>query len=571
MASTSKSNKESLNIGLDIGGGFIRAVKISDTAGIISLKDFIIASLPNDIPQDVMKIASSLKSIISKLDDKNSRISSIISGSEVVIKRLTLPKMNSDLIIEALKWELKNYITFPLDKATIDFSIIGTVRVADTEKLDILAVIVPSKYIEDRMACLDASGIKTDKISIIPVSIWTLLKKTNLLQNDSAVTCFINIGAETTTIVFFKGKNLEFYRELYLAGNNFTKILTSSEKFDLSEEEAETIKKSFGIPDEDSQETTEKGISLSLIRKAIQPVLRIFVNEISRSISYYKDQFQKSQIDRVIIAGGTSKLRNLDKILFSTLNIKIEHLDDLIGNDMIINNTSSENIKDVLPHLSIAIGTALSGEDDINLLKSNKGSGKTGSFAGIESAISNLTKSIPMLKPVKESMGMSTDNDFAKNLVKSILPATFGILALIIAIVAIANLNIGKNIDNYKRSIDERKVTLNNLRSYATQKSNIDKLNGNRRPVGNAIIELSNILPKDVSLDTINFNGSMFTIDGRCKQMDTVSSTIKIIQNATFLQSPQLIQAKRSLIEVQSGKNKVTKSYVQFQMTFAIK
>ncbi|MEI6143540.1 MAG: PilN domain-containing protein, partial [Mariniphaga sp.] len=175
------------------------------------------------------------------------------------------------------------------------------------------------------------------------------------------------------------------------------------------------------------------------------------------------------------------------------------------------------------------------------------------------------------LKPVKESLGIGTNNDLAKSIVKSVLPATFGILAFIITVLAIANLNIGKNIDNYRRSIAERQVTLSNLKSYNSQKNTIDKLNGNRRPIGPAMIELANILPKDVSLDTINFNGSLFTIDGKCKEMDTVSSTIKIIQNAKFLQSPLLIQAKRTLVEVPSGLNKATNSYVQFQMTFVIR
>jgi cell division ATPase FtsA len=151
----------------------------------------------------------------------------------------------------------------------------------------------------------------------------------------------IDLGADKTGIHFFKGENLEFYREVTPAGADITRAimdgLGSGEESKVLYEKAENIKEMLGISSEGSEEkipgalrqAQDESINVSKIIFYMRPILERMVAEIGRSLDYYKNQFNVDRIDRVLLTGGGAHLKNFFSYLQRELRLPVEHFNPL--------------------------------------------------------------------------------------------------------------------------------------------------------------------------------------------------------------------------------------------------
>ncbi len=94
------------------------------------------------------------------------------------------------------------------------------------------------------------------------------------------------------------------------------------------------------------------------IYDAIAPMLSDLIMEIRRSIEYYTSRFQ-SQPDKIMLCGGTSKIRDLDKLLQAELGIPVV-LGNAINNVPVLSRTlSQEYVEEVAALFPVGIGLAI--------------------------------------------------------------------------------------------------------------------------------------------------------------------------------------------------------------------
>jgi Tfp pilus assembly PilM family ATPase len=87
---------------------------------------------------------------------------------------------------------------------------------------------------------------------------------------------------------------------------------------------AEQIKKIFGFLAEDADGKTEEGIALSLVREKLEVNFTKQITEMDRSIEYFKNQYRKDTVDRLILSGGGVGLSGLYNFLKENLDLEIE-------------------------------------------------------------------------------------------------------------------------------------------------------------------------------------------------------------------------------------------------------
>ncbi len=94
------------------------------------------------------------------------------------------------------------------------------------------------------------------------------------------------------------------------------------------------------------------------LMEAIRPPLQEIVNEIRRSLDYFRSRIKDSgDIDRIIISGGASRLKNIDNFLEVELGIPVE-----IANPFSMIDTSAfdkKYIDEASPVFAIAVGLAI--------------------------------------------------------------------------------------------------------------------------------------------------------------------------------------------------------------------
>ena len=514
------SKKQKNLVGLDVSGGYVRLSELKLDEKGVTLENYVVSNIPaakekEDKNSVTIRV---LKEAFLKLSSNKKDVFAVISGPDVSIRKIFLPKLSGKDLAEAIKWETKTHFPFPVDKVVIDHHIIGKAQDKGSEKLDTWIVAAQKDLIAQNNIIFEKAGINLSGISVPPFAAWNLLKTENQLK-ENTITVFISIGSDITGISIFNGQTLEFYREISIAGNNITNAMVGlfvadNWQMNINYEQAEIIKKQYGIPAEGTEEKSSDGVPLSNILQIIKPVLRRFLNDVLRSFDYYKEQYNRDKIDRVIISGGSSKLLNLAYYLSSGLGIKVEPLTKLhnikLGSKIDVKKAAED-----LPHLSTSIGLALSKALEINL----------------------ITKK-------KETFRFSLPATSAK------VPALTGAALLVVffAVSVFTGYQMNKNIGYYSSQLEEKKVLLSDLKILSERRAILAKIEKEQVPLRSVLAELTNILPPGVVLNSFAFiNASKdLTISGSAPSVNAIGALLKNVEASAMFSKTVLIEAKKS-------------------------
>jgi len=321
-------------IGLDIGSHSIKLVSLKMT----SKGPFLTCVGMKEIPpgtdkEDVDKLSQILKALFKEAGLETKKVRLTVSGSGVQIKRISVPSLPKAELKEAVRWEIKDHLPFPVETAQIDFHISNEYVEDNVKKLDLITVACPKHLVDRTLSIAERAGLQPIHLDVAPFALWNTLSAWDRIRKEETV-AFIDLGAEKTGIHLFKDGILQFSREVTPAGADITKAIvegigSAGEPGGLYEQ-AENIKREIGITSESYQEgITDKSTSLSKISFLVRPVLERLAAEIGRSLDYYRSQFNEERIDRVLLTGGGANLKNIVSYLANELRLPVEHFNAL--------------------------------------------------------------------------------------------------------------------------------------------------------------------------------------------------------------------------------------------------
>ena len=317
-------------IGLDIGSHSIKLVGLKMTSKgpfltCVGMKEIP----PNCDKEDVNTFSEALKTLLKEVGLKTKKVNLVVSGSGVHIKRISIPSLPKAELKEAVRWEIKDHLPYPVETAQIDFHILNEYVEDNVKKLDLMVVACPKPLVERTLSIAGEAGLQPAHLDGGPLAIWNTLLAWDGIKKEETV-ALIDMGAEKTGIYIFKNEILQFSREITPAGADITRAIAegigSTGEPELIYERAEKIKQEMGIPSEPSQEgMSDKSASLSKLSFLVRPVLEKMTAEIGRSLDYYRSQFNEERIDRILLTGGGANLKNIVSYLGSELRLPVEH------------------------------------------------------------------------------------------------------------------------------------------------------------------------------------------------------------------------------------------------------
>jgi type IV pilus assembly protein PilM len=382
-------------IGLDIGSHSIKLVGLRTTSKGAFLTHLGIKEIsPKGNKEDVAYISQILKTLVSEVGLKTKKVNLIVSGSGVNIQRITIPFMPRAELKEAVRWEIKEHLPFPVETAQIDFHILGEIIEENVKKLDLMVVACPNHLIDQTLSIVRGAGLQPIHLDVGPFALWNAFGEWGQTKEAEEV-ALIDLGADKTGIHFFKGENLQFYREVTPAGADITRAimdgLGSGEESKVLYEKAENIKEMLGISSEGSQESIpDASINVSKIIFYMRPVLERMAAEIGRSLDYYKNQFNVDRIDRILLTGGGAHLKNFSSYLQKELRLLVEQFNPLREILFDSKKIDAEILDQMGSRFTVAAGVALPQPKRIELLPA------------IEPIITKarIVKAIPILAPL---------------------------------------------------------------------------------------------------------------------------------------------------------------------------
>ncbi|MFA5142828.1 MAG: type IV pilus assembly protein PilM [Candidatus Omnitrophota bacterium] len=287
---------------IDIGTSCIKILQAAGPADkpVVSAVGYKeIAGLPAD------GIADALKSLVqeSQINAKDAVVS--ISGPSVIVRFISLPKMDEAALKGAIRYEAEKFIPYNISDCIIDFQ---TLRKDDKEnKLNVLLVAAKREYVETRIGLIEGAGFSVKLIDVDSFALANAFRR-NVPSPDPGKSCAIlNIGGAHTNVSILKGELIYFARDIIMGGNDFTAAI--AKKLGIGQREAEEFK--IQPPKEKEPDVLE----------CVRAVFNDLLDEIKLSFGYYENQAGKG-IDEVYISGGTANIMGLESIFVETLESK---------------------------------------------------------------------------------------------------------------------------------------------------------------------------------------------------------------------------------------------------------
>ncbi len=356
-------------IGLDMGSSSMKLAEIAHQQGKVVLLKLRSQEIDSRKDSEDGQV-DAIKDLFRDIRTQNTKTNVVINCSQSYTKISVIPFMPKPEILQALKWEMKDFISFPIDQAVLDYEILQRIAEGGVRKLKVAVACCPQETVNKYLDLLSRAGIQPSLFTLQGFALRNVID--SLYSEENKAVAILDIGHNFSELLIFQDKQLVFCRKVPVAGHDFTREMTQSlvsdlGKTELTLEEAESMKKKYGITDSDDLRILDDKISSAQLVSLLRPNLEKLTTEIERSFAFYREKEQGAPAELVLSLGGGSNLKNLTKNLSESLRIPVR-----LGNPLGAFSSSGANLLSDEPETShcfaSALGAALASPGDINLL-----------------------------------------------------------------------------------------------------------------------------------------------------------------------------------------------------------
>jgi len=342
-------------IGLDIGSSSVKAVEVVPRGNGFELLHLGVAALPHDAIVEgaflnASAIADAIREAIAKSGSRAKHAAAAVSGHSVIVKKITVPSMTAAELEESIRWEAEQYIPFDVNEVNLDFEIL---QAGDAERpMEVLLVAAKKDLIDDYVNLIGEAGLTPSVIDVAGFAVENAFEANYGAGDD--VIAIVNIGAQTSTINVLAGGVPAFTRDVATGGNQYTAEIQRA--MSVSFDEAERIK--IGERGSESHDVVPQEVE-----QAMRAVTNNLVGEIARSLDFFAATAADMRIQRVYLAGGSSRVSGLEAAFKERTGLEVELMNPL-AKMLPSNRFDAEFLDQVGPSLSVGIGLAMRRVDE---------------------------------------------------------------------------------------------------------------------------------------------------------------------------------------------------------------
>lgn len=337
-------------LGLDIGSSSIKIAELDVSKGGARLINFgMIQTPPNSINggdvTDPNSLAVAVKSVC--IEAKARRKSACVGmfGTAVIVKKITIPRIDLKLVAEQARWEAEQYIPFDVNSISLAHHVINPRE--DTETMDILLIAAQNELVSEYFQVVQMAGLK---MGILDVSAFALA---NIFEFNYGRTAagqavgLLNLGSAITNFVVVANGEVVFSRDMPIGGQNYTTDI--HKEMGVSLQEAESLKLSAaaggGVPDD--------------VHSVLSSTSEMVTEEIRNSFDFFAGSSGGLNISRVYYTGGAAATPGLIRKLSQATKMNHEILNPFVRISSGNKKISTMYIDQITPFCAVSLGLGL--------------------------------------------------------------------------------------------------------------------------------------------------------------------------------------------------------------------
>src|SRR5262245_2162169 len=296
-------------IGVDISSTGLKLVELAEAGkGSFRLERYAIEPLVRDLVTDgnianLDLVSDALKRAHKRLGSRNRNVALALPAAMVITKKIIVPADQREEDLEVLvEAEANQYIPFALDEVNLDFQTLGPAP-NNPEESEVLIAASRKEKVEDRVAVAEAAGMHPrvmDVESYAMQQAFELIAPTLPASGRDQNIALVDIGAHVTHFYVLRNEQFLFSRDQAFGGNQLTHDIQRA--FNLTPDEAESAKKSQGLPDNYDADV-------------LQPFMETLALEVTRALQFFFTSTSYNQVDQIVLAGGCALLPGIDELV----------------------------------------------------------------------------------------------------------------------------------------------------------------------------------------------------------------------------------------------------------------
>ncbi len=336
--------------GLDIGNHSIKVIEI-DRKSIEEAKLRHFGSIPtpfgalkSDKISAKQELGLRIKELIQNSGIKTKKCIAALPEASIFTRLITVPNVEESKLEDLIYWAVKQYVPLPLSNVQYDHIPITVKEINGKEMLQTLIVAAPKLLVKRYMDIVQEAGLE-----LLALETETIATSRALSFNYPATGTFmaLDFGADGTDMSVIKDSKMIFSQSISTGSDALTKAIASD--FNLELAQAEKYKIAYGL---DPTKIDGK------IYKSIEPIVQIIIDELNRTLNFFRTQLRDSLPEKIFIVGDGAQLIMLDDYIQKKTGIAVERLDPMKKLEI------SKDIADDLKKVSrvgfnVAVGLAL--------------------------------------------------------------------------------------------------------------------------------------------------------------------------------------------------------------------
>lgn len=342
--------KRSKNIvGLDIGSSSIKILELKRKgdeyfAEKIGYSTISHEAIVEGAIMDAALVVETIAGLLNQLNVKNPNVGISISGHSVIIKKISLPIMSQEELAESIKWEAESYVPFNIEEVNLSYQYLGDEP--DGQNMSLLLVVAKKDKVSDYTNVVTQCGKNPILVDIDAFALQNCFESIYGVPANEKV-ALVNIGASVMNFNVLIDGQSSFWRDINYGGNQYTEAIMK--ELSLNTEQAEALKKG----------ETVAGHTLQEVIPVCNFITEELSNELRKTLDFCCSSLQIDKIDRIVLAGGCSKVINLSSLIQQKLQTPVEILNPF---SRIKYNESLYDpawVNEIGPAMAIATGLAI--------------------------------------------------------------------------------------------------------------------------------------------------------------------------------------------------------------------
>lgn len=372
MISLGIANKIDYPIGLDIGHDWINMVQL-DGSGTLSVTAAEKARIDQDDDVDPAQkrraVSEAIVEMLGRGKFQGRNVVSNLPNEQLYITSFRLPQMNESETAKAVRAEVISRFNLNDERDVVQHLVVGEVHQNDETKNEVVIFAASAESLGDHIAMLSEAGLNPAGIEPVPCALFRSFERSLRRYEDrEQALVFVDIGKCFTTVVFNRGGEITFVKEIDLGALRFDEEIAG--KLGVTIEEASVLRSGLQAERRKGGSNNSGGGAATAVQSGLDVATRQVIvdavgavsQELAREISlcfrYYTVTFRGKRVERAYFSGSGSYEDILLNVLKRQLTVEVETAEPFRGID-ISSVDLGECRRSKLSEWTVAVGLAL--------------------------------------------------------------------------------------------------------------------------------------------------------------------------------------------------------------------